>query len=114
MEEEVTVRFDLHAPGMNRHRVSVWADDGGLLSPPSAEIPVELSIEDGATIFVEASVPAQPTRARRSGRDERRWELRAASDAHAVLNLGRKGKNGNTGTAIEIRVDGAAQRRASR
>ena len=95
---------------MNRHRVTVWDDEGGLLSPPSADIPVDLSVHDGETFWVEASVPGPPTRRNRTVRDERRWELRAATDAQAVLNLGRKGK----GSHIEIRVNGAAQRRAPR
>jgi len=55
---------------------------------------------------VEASVPSTPDR-NLPGRDERAWELRAAADAHRVLNLGKRAKNGR-GTAIEITVDGAS------
>ena len=65
---------------------------------------------DGETIFVEASVPAAPKRNRPPARDEGRWELRASADAQTVLNLGRKSTNGS-GTAIEIRVNGAEQQR---
>lgn len=106
--DDITVRFDIDAPTMNRHRVSVWDDEGALLSPPSADLPDELSVHDGDTFWVEASVPGRPTRNNRAGRDERRWALQAATDAQAVLNLGRKGSH------IEIRVDGAAQRRTPR
>jgi len=106
--DHITVRFELNAPSMNRHRVSVWDGDGALLSPPSADVPVDLSVVDGETFWVEASVPGAATRRNRAGRDERRWELRAANDAQAVLNVGPKGGQ------IEIRVDGATQLRASK
>ena len=109
--ERITVRFEIDAPGTNRHRVSVWDDEGALLSPPSADLPLELAVHDGETIWVEASVPSSATGSKRANRDEKRWELRAASDAHAVLNVGRKGKNGFGGTLMEIRVDGASQAR---
>ena len=108
MLNDVTVHLAIDAPqAMNRHRVSVWDENGLLLSGPTAEPTVDLSIRDGATIHVEASVPSTPKRNENGGRDEQRWELRAANDAHTVLNLGRKAKIGQ-GTAIEIRVDGAA------
>lgn len=107
MLEDVSVHFAINAPQhMNRHRLSVRDEDGGLLSGPTAEKTVDFVIRQGATIHVEASVPATPDR-NLPGRDERTWQLRAAADAHAVLNLGRKAKNG-TGTAIEITVDGAS------
>ena len=112
-DEQITVRFAIEAPTMNRHRVSVWNDDGSLLCPASADVPTDLSVEDGATIWVEASVPAKPTRLRPEGRAEGRWALRAASDAHAVLKLGQKGAYGAS-RAIEIRVDGAAPHRGRR
>jgi len=110
----VTVHFEIDAPMTNRHRVSVWNDEGGVLVPSSAAIPDDLLVEDGDTIWVEASVPGSATRANRANRDERRWELRASSDAHAVLEIGRKGKNGATGTRMQIRVDGAAPPRVRR
>jgi len=114
MSDPVIVHFALDTvPGMNRHRVSVWNDNGTLLSGPSAESPADLSVGDGETIFVEASVPAEPKRNRPPGRAEGRWELRASADAQAILNLGRKRTNGS-GTAIEIRVDGAEQQRSPR
>jgi hypothetical protein len=114
MSEKVIVHFALDTvPGMNRHRVSVWNDNGTVLSEPSAECPADLAVPDGETIFVEASVPAAPKRNRPPARDEGRWELRANADAQAVLNLGRKSTNGS-GTAIEIRVDGAEQQRPPR
>lgn len=107
MFEDVRVHFAIDAPQqMNRHRISIRDGDGGLLSGPSAEKTVELVIRHGSTLHVEASVPSAPDR-NLPGRDERTWELRAAADAHAVLNLGRKAKNGK-GTAIEITVDGAS------
>jgi len=107
MLEDVSVHFAINAPQhMHRHRLSVRDDDGGLLSGPTAERGVDLIVEHGATLHVEASVPSTPDR-NLPGRDERTWQLRAAPDAHAVLNLGRKAKNGQ-GTAIEITVDGAS------
>ena len=109
--DPITLRFQIVAPSMNRHRVSVWDDEGAMLSPPSADIPDDLSVVDGQTIWVEASVPGSVS-SRRAERDERRWRLRAGADAHAVLNIGRRGKTGSKGTHIEIRVDGAAQRQA--
>ena len=105
----MTVRFEIDAPDMRRHRVAVLDDNGAVLSPPSADIPVDLSVQSGNTIWVEASVPSS-VRSRRAERDERRWKLRAASNAHTVLNVGREGKHGASGTRIEIRVDGAANR----
>ena len=114
MSEPVIVHFALDTvPGMNRHRVSVWNDNGTALSEPSAECPGDLAVIDGETIFVEASVPAEPKRNRPPARDEGRWELRASADASAVLNLGRKRTNGS-GTAIEIHVNGAEHQRAPR
>ena len=107
MFEEVSVHVAIDAPqNMHRHRISVRDDDGGLLSGPTAERTVDFVIRHGATIHVEASVPSTPDR-NLPGRDERTWRLRAAADAHAVLNVGRKAKNGK-GTAIEITVDGAS------
>ncbi len=112
MSEPVIVQFALDTvPGMNRHRVSVWNENGTLLCEPSAECPADLSVPAGETIFVEASVPAAPKRNRPPARDEGRWELRASADAQAILNLGRKSTNGS-GTAIEIRVNGAEQQRS--
>jgi hypothetical protein len=114
MPEPVIVHFALDTvPGMNRHRVSVYNDNGTLLSGPSAESPADLSVGDGETIFVEASVPAEPKRNHPPARDEGRWQLRASADARAVLNLGRKRTNGS-GTAIEIHVDGAEHQRPPR
>jgi hypothetical protein len=106
MFEDVNVHFAIDAPQhMNRHRITVRDDDGGLLTGPSAERIVDLTVRHGAMIHVEASVPAMPD-CNLPERDERQWSLRAAADAHAVLNLGRRAKNG-IGTAIEITVDGA-------
>lgn len=109
MADRVNVFFAINAPqAMNRHRVSVWDDDGCRLSGPTAESTVEVSIGLGQTIHVEASVPSMPARKTPvARRDEGRWQLRAATDAHTVLNLGQERTVG-TGNAIEIRVDGAA------
>jgi hypothetical protein len=86
--------------------LSVWDDEGALLSGPSAERTVDLVIRRGATFHVEASVPVQAKR-NLPARDERRWALRAAADAHRVLQLGRVPKIGPS-TAIQITVDGAS------
>jgi hypothetical protein len=107
--EHITLRFAIDPPRMSRHRVSVWSDEGALLRSPSSEVPENLEVADGETIWVEASVPGTPTRNTRPERDERRWELRADPDARAVLNIGRKGKNGASGTHLAITVDGARQ-----
>ncbi|MBM3673068.1 MAG: hypothetical protein FJW86_12940 [Actinobacteria bacterium] len=107
MLEDVKVRFAIDAPPhMNRHRLSVRDENGSLLSGPTAERSVDFVVRPGATLHVEASVPSTPDR-NLPGRDERAWELRAAADAHRVLNLGKRAKNGR-GTAIEITVDGAS------
>jgi hypothetical protein len=105
--DDVNVHLAVEAPQhMNRHRISVRDDDGRLLSGPSAERTVDLTVRRGATIHVEASVPSRADR-NLPGRDERHWRLRAATDAQVVLNLGRPAKNG-VGTAIAITVDGAS------
>jgi len=107
MFEDVSVHFAINAPQhMNRHRISIRDDNGGLLGGPSAERAIDVVIRQGATLHVEASVPSLPGR-NRPDRDERTWELRAAPDARTVLNVGKKAKNG-VGTKIEITVDGAA------
>jgi hypothetical protein len=112
MTEPVIVQFTLDTvPGLNRHRVSVWNADGGQLSPPSAEGPAELAVRDGETIFVEASVPAEPKKNKAPSRDEGRWRLRVSADATDVLKLG---KTRTKTSAIEIRVHGAEQSRAPR
>ncbi len=109
MPNSVLVRFALATvPGMSRHRVSVWNTDGGLLRSSSAEMPEDLEVHEGTTFFVEASVPLEPRRNQRSRRDERRWRLRAASDAQAVLTLGgTRGRQHHGYPGVEIRVDGA-------
>jgi hypothetical protein len=107
MFDDVSVHIAIDAPQhMNRHRISIRDDNGGLLGGPSAERSLDLVARHGATLHVEASVPSLPGR-NRPDRDERSWELRAAPDAHAVLNVGKKAKNG-VGTRIEITVDGAS------
>jgi hypothetical protein len=114
MPESVIVHFALNTvPSMSRHRVSVLNADGTLLSGPSAELPAELRVNDGATLYVEASIPAEARRNQAPARDEGRWELRANADAHALLNLGRKRKTG-AATTIQIQVDGAEQHKAPR
>lgn len=106
------VRFDVTTvPGLNRHRVSVWNDQGGLLRDSSAETPAEVTVRDGETIIVEASVPAERKRNKAHARDQARWRLRASATAKSVLKLGKTPKYG-LGSAIEIRVDGAEQNRS--
>jgi hypothetical protein len=114
MAQPVNVHFALNnVPSMSRHRVTVRSADGTLLSGPSAEMPTNLSVNEGATIVVEASIPAAPKRNQPPARDEGRWELRANADSHAVLSLGRQRKTG-ANTTIQIQVDGAEQQRAPR
>jgi hypothetical protein len=106
MPDSVNVHFDLEAgPGMRRHRVSVWNDDGGMLRGPSAEPPADLSADDGTTLYVEASTPVVVGKTHTSRRDEKRWRLRVARGAHAVLELGKV--RGKPVAAISIRIDGA-------
>jgi hypothetical protein len=108
MPDRLTVSFALQTvPEFNRHRISVWSPDGAELSPPSAQGPVDVTVGEGATFFVEASVPALPGR-KGSTRQHVRWELRAARDASALLCLGSTPTYGPSGT-IEIRVEGAEQ-----
>ena len=113
MPNSVIVKFDVTTvPGLNRHRVSVWNDQGGLLRDSSAETPAEVTVPDGETIFVVASVPAERKRNQKEhGREEGRWRLRASATAKDVLKLGKTPKYG-LGSAIEIRVDGAEQNRS--
>jgi hypothetical protein len=114
MTKPVNVQFALTScPSMSRHRVTVRSGDGTLLSGPSAELPTTLSVNDGATIVVEASIPAVPKRNQPPARDEGRWELRANAEAQSLLNLGRNAKTGAK-TAIQIQVDGAEQQKVPR
>jgi hypothetical protein len=109
MTHQVVVHFALDTvPGMSRHRVSVWDADGGLLCGPSAEIPDDVAVSEGTTLFVEASVPVETARNQTPKRDVKRWRLRACAEAHAVLTLGPGRTRGMKGIpGIEIRVDGA-------
>lgn len=109
MADNVIVHFELGTvPGMSRHRISVWNDDGGLLAGPSAEIPEAVTVLEGSTLFVEASVPVETPRNKTPRRDEKRWRLRACTDASAVLTLGPGRKRGMKGIpGIEILVAGA-------
>jgi hypothetical protein len=114
MPHTVIVTFALDAvPGMGRHRVSVWNDDGAMLCPPSAQSPADVFVREGATFFVEASVPRAASSKAIPSRDERRWPLRARRDATAVLKLGESPTYGLS-TAIEIHVEGAEQSGAAR
>ena len=107
--QRVVVTFVIDGgSGLNRHRVSVWDDAGGLLRGPSAQSPGDLEVQEGTTLFVEASVPAEARRNKARTRDEQRWELRACPSGHAVLRLGTTPEYG-PGSAIEIHVDGAEQ-----
>jgi len=109
MADRVIVSFALDAvPGLGRHRVSVWNDDGAMLCPPSAQSPADVVVHDGELIFVEASVPRAAGRNRAPTRDQRRWPLRASRDGRAVLKLGEAPTYGLS-SAIEIHVDGAEQ-----
>jgi hypothetical protein len=107
--DRVVVRFALGSvPGMGRHRVSVWNDDGAMLCPPAAQSPADVFVNEGATFFVEASVPRAAGRNCVPSRDQRRWPLRARRNASAVLKLGETPTYG-VSTAIEIHVEGAEQ-----
>jgi hypothetical protein len=109
MSDSVTVHFDLATvPGMHRHRVSVWNDDGGQLRPASAEVPADLTINDGDTFVVEASTPIEGRKKPTTDRDEARWRLRARHNSSAVLELGKSRAN-KGGIAVAIRVEGAEQ-----
>jgi hypothetical protein len=109
MPESVTVHFDLSSvPGMHRHRVSVWNEDGGLLRPSSAEPPADLEVTDGDTFVVEASTPIENKRKPTNDRDEARWRLRARQNSSAVLELG-KSRFNKGGIAVAIRIEGAEQ-----
>ena len=112
MAERVNVHFDLEAgPGMRRHRVSVLNDNGGVLRGPSAEPPADIEIDDGTTLFVEASTPVVVSKKHTSRRDEKRWRLRVAAGKQAILELGKV--RGKPVAAISIRIDGAEQIRSS-
>jgi hypothetical protein len=107
MADNVIVHFDLAtAPGMHRHRVSVWDDAGGVLRGPSAEVPADLSVDDGTTLVVECSTPVVTGKTHTARRDEKRWTLRAAPNASVVLELGKI--RGSKVPGVSLRVEGAA------
>jgi hypothetical protein len=109
MPGDVTVTFALDAvPGMGRHRVSVWNDDGAMLCPPSADSPADVVVSEGDTFYVEASVPCSGGRKSSPARDNLRWPLRATRDGRAVLKLGEAPRYGLS-SAVEIHVEGAEQ-----
>jgi hypothetical protein len=109
MAGHVTVSFELHTvPGLNRHRVSVWSAEGAQLSPPSAQSPDDLVVDEGTLIFVEASVPVAAVKKRAPTRDEKRWKLRASAGSTAVLKLGNAPTYGLS-SALEIQIEGAEQ-----
>jgi len=113
MPDNVIVHFDLAtAPGMHRHRVSVWDDSGGVLRGPSAEVPADLSVDDGMTLVVECSTPVVTGRTHTARRDEKRWKLRVGQNSRAVLELGKI--RGSKVPGVSLRVEGAGHiRRAS-
>jgi hypothetical protein len=105
---DVVVSFVLEATAdMGRQRISVWTDHGAPLCPPSAQSPPDVVVSEGASFFVEASVPCATKRGGRT-REEQRWQLRASPESIAVLKLGSAPAYGLS-SAIEIRVQGAVQ-----
>src|SRR5690349_15957973 len=112
VDKPVIVTFGIQAAGMQRHRVSVSSPEGAVLRPSCTESPDALTVNDGETFFVEASVPALPRRNQPPSREERSWELRASADAEDVLKLGRAPRYGPS-SAIEIHIRGARRHRAN-
>ena len=105
------VTFGVRASGAQRHRVGVSSSEGAVLRAPCTEIPDGLTMNDGETFFIEASVPTLPGRNQLPSREERSWELRASASAEDVLKLGRSPRYGPS-SAIEIHIRGARRYRS--